>query len=343
LIHYDLTAAPDGSKTALAAAAAGPVSYALKASAGAPVYETLALEESGRSAWERSADAWSSHLAAMRGDARAGGAGKGRVWAQAWGSSADRSATASGAGSIDWRQTDRGVQIGADLGRRSTGSGDVVWGVTGGYATAEIESGDGLRRSDFDTLDVGGYAALTRGATFANALVKFDRHQVSTSDQLAGYSASLNGASFGARFELGRRFDVGGLAVEPTAGLTWVRTSLDDVKVFGQTLAFDDAQGLTGKLGARVSGDHKFAGGPVVVFYAGASAVQNFSDDQGLTFTSGGTSQHVAFKTDGTYGQGVLGASTRTAHGVTGYIEADGDFGGGRDGAGLRLGARFAF
>jgi uncharacterized protein with beta-barrel porin domain len=315
------------------------VSYSLKASAGAPVYAALSFESAVQTAWGRSADAWSSHQAALRGDAWAGGTGKGRVWGQAYGSDTDR----DGADGGRYAQRDTGVQIGADLLQRSTRFGDTVWGVTAGYATARVEADGGLRKSDVDTLNLGGYVGLSRGPVFANALVKLDRHQIQTSDRLAGYSAELKGGSWGAQFEVGRRFGSDRFAFEPTASLAYVSSSLDDLNVLGQTLAFQDADGLVAKLGGRAYGQSKLGNGTVLVWYAGAAAARDFSGDQGLTFTSGGTAQDVAGKAGGSFGQATLGVSGRTTHGVTVYVEGDGEFGGGRNGTGLRLGARFGF
>jgi hypothetical protein len=275
----------------------------------------------------------------MRGDAWAGGAGQGRFWAQAYGSNADR----DGAGGVGYSQKDVGVQVGADLLSRATPLGDAVWGVTAGYASASVDGEDGLRNSDVDTLNLGGYVALSHGPLFANALVKLDRHQIKSSDTLAGYSVELDGSSWGAQFELGRRFGTDRLAFEPTASLSWAKSSLDDVDVYGQTLAFHDADGLIGKLGGRAYGRRALNNGTVLVWYAGAAAAQDFSGDQRLTFSSGGIAQNVSAKVDGTFGQATLGLSARTTRGLTVYVEGDGDFGAGRDGTGLRLGARFGF
>jgi hypothetical protein len=346
LVHYELEPGAGAGVTGFAAAAAGPATWSLSVSAGAPVYAALKLEESARTAWTRSAEAWSTHLAALRGDAWGSGPSSARFWGQAWGSTVNRDAevaTSFGKVSTDYRQTDAGVQFGGDLLRRTTRFGDVAWGVTGGYGTADVKSKDGLRKSDFKTFNLGGYAALTRGAAFANALVKFDRHDIKTSDALAGYSANLNGDSWGAQVEVGRRFGGDRFAFEPTAGLTWVSSGLDGLTVQGQSLAFDDADGLTGRIGGRVSGKQRLANGTGLVFYAGAAAARNFSGDQRLTLTSGGVSQAVAAKDDGAFGQVTLGVSARTPHGLSTYLEGDGDFGAGRSGTGLRLGARFNF
>jgi hypothetical protein len=353
LIHYGLQ--PDAASAAragvsMAAAAAAPVSYSLTASAGAPVYGTLKLEENVQNIWRQSADAWSEHLAAMRGDAWGGGKGQGassgyglgsgRYWVQAYGSTGDRNQTVGGF-STSYNQTDAGVQAGADLVRTATRLGEVGWGVTAGYTNSQIDSQGGTLKSDVDTFNFGGYAVLNHGPYFANGLVKFDHHQISTSDSVAGYSANLSGNSYGAQFEVGRRFGTERFAFEPTVSLTYVRTSLDNASIYGQTLAFDDEDGVSGKIGGRFYSNHTFANGTTAVFYAGAAAVDDFTGGQKATFYSGGTSQNVSAGGEGAYGQAVLGVSGRATRNLTLYLQGDANFGGSRSGAGVRFGARF--
>src|SRR5262249_29875617 len=149
------------SSGARAAAGAAPVSYNLTASAGAPVYGMMKLEESAQTIWRQSADAWSEHLAAMRGDASGGGQGassgsssgskSGRYWVQAYGASGDRNETVGtgyGGVSVGFSQTDAGVQVGADLDQRATRLGNVGWGVTAGYTNSQIDALGGTLQSN---------------------------------------------------------------------------------------------------------------------------------------------------------------------------------------------------
>jgi fibronectin-binding autotransporter adhesin len=334
LIHYALQAVPG---------AAG-VSFDLTASAGAPVYGTLKLEEAAQTVWQQSADAWSEHLAAMRGDAMSGGtAPTPGIWVQAFDSNSDRSetvATGFGGMSVAYHQTDAGGQVGADLVRTPTQLGTVGWGLTAGYSSSNIDALGGTLRSDIETVNVGGYGVLDSGPYFANGLVKFDRHQINTTDGMVGASSNFDGDSYGARFEFGRHFGEGVWAFEPTIGLTYVSTSLDPVSLDRQTVAFDDEDGFSGKIGGRFYAHGTF-GGTAMVFYAGAAAVDDFTGDQKATFLSGGTSQLITASGTGTYGQAVIGVSARAARDVTLFLEGDGEFGGDHSGEGVRFGARF--
>jgi fibronectin-binding autotransporter adhesin len=344
LIHYGLQTVSSG--------AGAQVDYQLTASAGAPVYGMLKLEESVQNVWRLSADAWSEHLAAMRGDAWGGGSGgggsasssgTGRYWVQAYGSTSERDETVStgyGGVSVNYSQTDAGVQLGADVARTATRLGNVVWGVTAGYTSSNVDALGGTLTSDIETFNVGGYGVLTHGAYFANGLVKFDRSQISTTDNAAGFSANLNGDSYGAQFEFGRHFGSERFAFEPVVSLSYVQTSLDAVSIYNQNLSFDDESGLSGKIGGRVYANRTLAG-TSFVFYAGAAAVDDFTGDQRATFYSGGTSQNVSADGEGAYGQAVVGVSARTARNVTLYLEGEGNFGGSYSGAGVRFGARF--
>jgi hypothetical protein len=334
LIHYALQAVRG---------AAG-VSFDLTASAGAPVYGTLKLEEAAQTVWRQSADAWSEHLAAMRGDAMSGGTSSTPgFWVQAFDSNSSRSetvATGFGGVSVDYHQTDAGGQVGADLVRTPTQLGTVGWGLTAGYSSSNIDALGGTLRSDIETVNVGGYGVLDSGPYFANGLVKFDRHQIDTSNGVVGYTANFNGDSYGAQFEFGRHFGEGAWAFEPTIGLTYVSTSLDPVSIDRQTVAFDDENGLSGKIGGRFYAHSTFAG-TSLVFYAGAAAVDDFTGDQKATFFSGGTSQLISADGNGPYGQAVVGVSARAARDVTLFLEGDGEFGGDHSGTGVRFGARF--
>jgi len=44
-----------------------------------------------------------------------------------------------------------------------------------------------------------------------------------------------------------------------------------------------------------------------------------------------------------TFGQASLGLNYRTSGGLITFVEANGDYGGGREGGGVRIGARYAF
>ena len=351
LVHYSLSESGGGTTSngpLVKAAAAAPITYSLSASAGQPVYATLKLEESGQTAWRQSADAWSAHLAAMRGDAWGAdsASGSGRIWAQVYRSTSDRDGHADasyGQLSTAYEQTDVGVQIGGDLMRRTTGLGQVVWGLTGGYDNSSINGKDNISQSNIDTLNIGGYASLfSPHGVFANALVKYDHNQISTSNAAAGYSVDLTGNSVGFQVELGQRFGDDRFDFEPLVSLNYVHTRLDNIEILNQSLAFNDDDGLSAKFGGRVS-TRRWVGGAAAVFYAGASVVDDFSGDEKASFTSGGMSQGVSAKGTGVYGQGVIGVSAHTSFGLSLYVEGNGDFGGDYNGSGFRIGGRFNF
>lgn len=334
LIRYDL--AYDATKSA----------YVLVSEAGAPVYRSLKYAEASQRAWTSSADAWSAELTNLRLSRWAGAGTSGRVWGQVFGADAghDGSATVNGAEvALDYDQMVRGGQMGAEVAHRDAQGGDIAFGLTGGYVKSELTFDDSRHEADLETLNIGAYAAATRGVMFANALVKYDRHTLDVRDPEAGYDASLDGSTLGGRIEAGARYGSARFSVEPVASLDYARTRLDDLSVLNQTIRFDDLDSLTGKIGARASARRPLASGGILVLSGGLAAAHAFSGDERATLLSGGTQQTVEDEQTGTYGQATLGMTYVSSTGLSVFAEGQRDFGDARSGGGLRLGARFQF
>ena len=148
-------------------------------------------------------------------------------------------------------------------------------------------------------------------------------------DQDAGYAGSFKGATYGARLEAGARVNTGHLVVEPNASLTYLRSSLKDLQALGQPLDFDTAEGLKGRLGARISGQSQLKNGQHLVFSAGAALVHDFDGDAGVTLVSGASREHLDDDRAKTWGQGTAGVSYTAKRGFTVYGQGQVDRGDG--------------
>ncbi len=327
LIHYTLAF---DSKT---------TSYRLQGAAGQPVYQALKISEGAATAWRAAADAWSAHVANVRDAGRE--AEGGATWGQAYGGRQDRDDDIAASDRIvrtDYRQTTYGGQMGVDLVNGDLGDGRILLGLTGGFADSKIRFDVDDQNVRLRVLNLGAYVALTQDGFFVNALAKADRQTIKA--PVDTVEAKFDGTSFGAQVEAGVRSEGDSLTYEKLVSLNYVSTRLDDMKVFGQRLDFDNASGFVAKIGVRgVLGDPD----EILGSYGAAFVVHDFTVKDSLTLVSGDQSEHLSRDGGRTYGQVTAGFSFRPSEAMFAYIEATGDFGGGRQGGGLRVGARVGF
>ncbi|MBO9558962.1 MAG: autotransporter domain-containing protein [Caulobacter sp.] len=326
--------------------------YVLVGKAGVSVYRAVKFGSAAQDVWDRSAQGWSNHLAALR-DARWGGdLSTGRVWGQVFAASDsrdDQRKIIDGAGAattydLDYKQDYYGFQFGADLLSKPVGgAGDLVAGVTGGYLKSKLDFARSEQKASFDSFNLGGYASLSGSVFYANGLAQYTHHAVDASDADLGYAGSFKGSTYGARLEAGARVPAGGLVLEPNASITYLHSGLKDLQALGQTLDFDTAEGLKGRLGGRVSGQTQLKSGDHLVFSAGAAVVHAFSDDAGVTLVSGGAREHLDDDRAATYGQGTLGVSLTTKRGFTVYAQGQADRGEGYRSVAGQVGVKVNF
>jgi hypothetical protein len=308
-------------------------SYRLKGVAGQRAYEALKISEGAGSVWRRSADAWSGHLASLRGgEAQSRGSG---VWGEAHGQWMDRD------DDVRSRQTTQGGQMGADLIDADLGETRALLGVTGGYTDAQMRF-SGLQGQDvkFAVANVGGYLTLARDGYFLNALAKVDRQSIKVRGEAV--VPDFDGLSYGGQLEVGSHEEGEGLSYEQVLGVSYVSTRLDDTTVLGQRLDFGDATGFMAKAGVRGSAQHDLFGGAVLV-HGAAFVVHDFTIKNSLTLVSGAETERLSQDGGRTFGQVAMGLTYRSPGGVIAFLEANGDYGGGREGGGFRLGARVGF
>ncbi len=332
LIHYSM------------AYNSGDYSFRLVGEAGDRVFDALKISEGAADVWRQSADAWSAHLTSLR----AGGyATKGPgVWAQAFGQTQDRDDTIDAAGgrevATDYRQTTFGGQMGADLINGDLGEGHLVLGLTGGYANAKMRFTGADLDARLSVVNVGGYLALSRGGYFLNALAKADRQSVKANGDAGALAAKFDGTAYGGKIEAGARFEGEGMAYEHLVSIDYVGSRLDDMAVGDQRLDFGRATGFVAKAGVRGSVQAEAFQGAFST-YGSAFIVHDFTVKNSLDFVSGGQTEHLSRDGGKTYGELTVGASIRAGEASVTFVEATGDYGGGRRGGGLRIGGRIGF
>ncbi|WP_232491722.1 autotransporter outer membrane beta-barrel domain-containing protein [Novosphingobium kaempferiae] len=318
-------------------------SYSVLSTAGAPVYRFARLNEGAQSVWLKSAEAFTTH---MRTSRDLGDPGR-RIWGQMSGGVANRDETRAVAGGngfgatsydLDYRQDFYGGELGFDA---VQGDG-VTAGVMGGYTSSTQRFKANGDKGRTDALNVGAYGGVTRGLLFANLLVKYDHFSTRVSSQQMDWDDTIDGHSIGAQGEVGARLGSAKFFVEPAASLAWQSTSLGDIEPLDQTIAFDKASGLRGRIGARLGGVAKLLG-TEVTFYGAGDFVHEFKGDDGATLVSGGQSVWVPGARMADYGQATLGLDIKGSGPVSGFIQGSGTFGSSYSGVDGRAGIRFTF
>lgn len=318
-------------------------SYSVLSTAGAPVYRFARLNEGAQAIWLKSAEAFTGH---MRSSRDLGDPGK-RIWGQMSGGVANRDETRSVAGGngfaaasydLDYRQDFYGGELGFDA---VQGDG-VTAGVMAGYTSSTQRFKANGDRGRTDALNVGAYGGVTKGVFFANLLVKYDSFSTRVSSQQMDWDDKIDGHSIGAQGELGARLGSAKFFVEPTASLAWQSTSIGDIEALDQTIAFDKASGLRGRIGARLGGVAKL-GGTELTFYGAGDFVHEFKGDDGATLVSGGQRVWVPGARMDDYGQATLGLDIKGSGPVSGFIQGSGTFGSSYSGVDGRAGIRFTF
>ena len=310
-------------------------------------FELLAVGQAAGDFWRRSGDAWGARMQEVR-DSRSSDTPSRQegweFWMQAHGGdeSFDNLGTFTVGGTTfaqdistdsDWR----GLQIGMD-----NQSGNFIWGLTGGFAQQETRFQADDNSFDFEGFNVGAYAGANFGGLYMNGLVKGDFFTVDANFTSIPSFESMDGTTYGAQGEIGYRFDMGSLFLEPHAQIAWSSTDIDDGNAIGADFSFNNNESLYGKVGGRIGGT--FGSGNMIVSpYVGAYAVEEFEGRNSLAFNTGPTGFTVENEARGSYGQAELGMTTQSFYGLQGFVKGEWNFGGDASGGAVRLGARWTW
>lgn len=310
------------------------------------------------------------------------------AWARGVGGSVDTenssktTVSALGAGvpgSLDCETKTRtefsGYQVGHDISILNGGAtgANLHVGITAGYLEADATDktpGFGTFSGNFQVPFFGVYGAFTRGGFFMDAQARFDFYK----NNLTDVSNGLFGQDFNARGisltgNVGYNMQLGGgWFLEPSAGLTWSRVEVDELRVSGTlllqnnpglalpgTVQIEDIESVLGRASLRV-GTNFTSGGVAWQPFFTASVFNEFAGDVttrlsacALTvFCVGGAAPDLVgtlvTSRIGTYGQLGLGTAAAIINtGWLGYARVDYKIGEDIEGWAVNAGLRYQF
>jgi outer membrane autotransporter protein len=328
--------------------------YSLQGVAGAGAYRQLGALDGATDAWHASANAWRTNEAAAREAFWArdekGNAKRTRLWGEIYGAVGkrdfDSSVTVGGTATEfdqEFKRNRLGGQLGFDLATRSTEESGYRFGVTGGYASSELNSKSVADDIKLKTWNVGAYAGFTGGLVFGSLLAKYDHHEVDFDAATTGFDEKSDGSTWGIEGEVGMQLGDDIYFIEPVASLAWTRTNLGDVEALGQRLEFDTANGVRGKFGANFGGRGDLGGGTALTYFASTKLVSDFGGKNRLTLVSGSLSDEISVKRPSAFGEAVFRLGYLTANGFEAFVEAEGEIGKDHESIGGSAGIRLNF
>jgi opacity protein-like surface antigen len=142
--------------------------------------------------------------------------------------------------SLELKQTYAGMQAGADFARLNLGGGgtNIHFGLTGGYSELWSSDADGGFSGSFRVPYLGLYAVLTSGNFFADFQVRGEFYQNRINDAGAGiFNQKFNATGSTIAGNVGYQFKLSNSwFLEPSAGLLYSKTDVDDINVAGTIL-----------------------------------------------------------------------------------------------------------
>lgn len=271
-----------------------------------------------------------------------------------------------------------GVQVGTDFARLNMGGWNLHFGSTAGSLGARTQDGTpGLSpptnfRDSLQIPFLGVYGAASYGGFLIDGMVRGDFFQNEVSDDnhgLSGQRFDAHGIAMTANAAYNYRF-ANSWFIEPSAGISWSRTSVDGLNVPGNgvtgtpvapgfvppwVLTVNDIDSVLGRLSARVG--TTFASGSVAWQpFASASAFHEFQGGVTSSLTSNFSTLGPPFSSLptlnsmvstgglGTYGQFGLGIVAQPAGtGWVGYLRGDYRTGASIEGWSVNGGLRYQF
>jgi opacity protein-like surface antigen len=277
------------------------------------------------------------------------------------------------------REDFAGVQIGTDFARLNLNGWNLHLGSTVGYLGANTQDGTppGLNpgpptfRDNLQIPFVGAYAAASYGGFLIDGQVRGDFFENQVSDDnhgLSGQHFNARGTSLTGNVAYNQNF-ANGWFVEPSAGIVWSRTNVDQLNVPGTMvlasgpgpsgvlippwlLTVNDIESTLGRLSVRV-GTAVTSGNVVWQPFASASVFHDFQGGAVGSLTTNFSSVGVPLPTLhsdvsttslGTYGQFGVGVAARVVDtGWVGYLRGDYRTGDSIEGWSVNGGVRYQF
>ena len=230
-----------------------------------------------------------------------------------------------------------GVQGGIDIGRFNLGGsgGSVIVGLTGGVLTTHSVEQLGIGTTDFTVPFVGGYVAVIKDRFFADAQVRGNFYQATTTNANVGLNnSSFNGQGITFSASAGYSIPIGTFFLEPSGGIIWTHATFDPLNAAGAvvpfgvppgTYTFTNQDSTIGRLGLRFGTTVQ---SPTVLWqpFIAASVWDEFSKHSTSTFTCTGCTFSLVNDTTriGTFGQFGIGTAAQLLNtGWLGYVRAD--------------------
>lgn len=312
--------------------------FLLVGSVGTPVFETSQLGKIGAGLWYRSADAIEAKLTQTR-DVHVDGTSGTGAWFEVLGGQTDIEAfQANGGGAIDvsFKQTFEGVQGGVDL-----MSGNVAFGVSGGFGQLEARFSGTYDGLEADTYNIGGYASYRSSGFRADLIAKIDFADFKA---LSGtvLATEFDAQAYGAMLDIGYRASFGGVFLEPVASIAYVRTDIDEFAFGAGTVRYDDGDSLRGTVGVRAGADIPVGDAGKFTPFVSARAVEEFEGDYSNDVVLGGSTVRLLDEAPGTYAEISAGATGRFG-GFEAFARGDLQLGEEIDGMTARIGMRLRF
>lgn len=229
---------------------------------------------------------------------------------------------------LDRRQTIWGGLAGFDFGTQEAGEA-MLFGIFGGYLTSELDFKETNTEWTYEGPTLGAYATWLDRAFYVDATVKVDFLDVAIDPEDLAPDADdgdTDALNIGGRLDAGYRFG-DSVFIEPQASLAVLYSEIDDVDVFGGTVAFDEGTSIRGRLGLRLGFDHQASD---AIVYSGdviASLWEDFSDDNNAAIATPGLPAFgVSDDPGATMGDISLGFAVASPDGWSGFLRGNYQF-----------------
>ena len=193
-----------------------------------------------------------------------------------------------------------GFQLGADTARLNWNGWNLHFGTTAGYLESNSTSQTDAFAANFQVPYAGVYGVATFGRFFADVLLKEDLYNISLNNPGAGFnSQAISG--HGTSFAINGGYNYGlpnNWFIEPSAGFTWSRTSIDAFNAVGNTgpataqgsdisgtLRLNDITSEIGRLSVRVGTNYQSGNLALSPFFT-ASVYHEFAGNITSSFTT---------------------------------------------------------
>lgn len=229
---------------------------------------------------------------------------------------------------LDRTQTIWGGLAGFDFGTQDVGDA-LLFGVFGGYMSSKLKFDETDTEWNYEGPTVGVYATYLDRAFFVDVTVKADFLDIEIDPEDLAPDADdgdTDALNIGGRIDTGYKFGEA-VFVEPQASFAVVHSEIDDVDVFGGTVAFDDETSVRGRLGLRLGFDHQAADATIFTGDVIASVWEDFSGDNNATIADPALpSFGVSDDPGSTMGDVSIGFGVAAPEGWSGFLRGNYQF-----------------